>query len=140
MLRYIEHNPIKASLADKISEYPYALAFTLFTNGETIPCAKSSILIENFSIQGLAEFLGAKVSEEELSALEQEQKRKVSIEDEQIKIAHSKTLNERFQDTTSKQERQPRYHQSAQGHTQSSIAQHLQLSSSMICGVIKSEN
>jgi len=141
LLRYIEHNPIKASLADKIGEYPYTLASTLLTNSETIPCAKSSILIENFSIQTLAEFLDAKVSEEELNTLEQEQKRKVSIEDEQIKVARSKTLHKHFQDAISKQERNLAIIGAFKdGHTQGSIAKHLQLSSSMVCGVIKSED
>jgi DNA-directed RNA polymerase specialized sigma subunit len=138
LLRYIEHNPIKANLANKIGEYPYTLAYTIFTNDETMLCTKASMMIENFSIQELAEFLEAETSEEEWDVLEQEQRRKVSVEDEQIKVACSKTLHEHFQDAISKQERNCAITKAFKdGHTQSSIAKHLQLSPSMICGVIK---
>jgi len=139
LLRYIEYNPIKANLSNKPGEYPYTLASTLFGRAETIPCAKESILIQDFSPQTLIEFLETELSEEEFNALQQEQKRKISIENEDIKVTRSKTLNEHFNDTVSKQERNRAIIEAFKdGYTQSSIANYLNLSTSLICGVIKS--
>ncbi|MCX6062181.1 MAG: transposase, partial [Campylobacterales bacterium] len=105
LLRYIESNPLKANLSNKIGEYPYTLSSALFGNSEIISCAKGSILIHDFSPQTLIEFLETELSEEELAALNEEQKRKVSIENEEVKVARSKILPEHFHAVTSKQER-----------------------------------
>jgi REP element-mobilizing transposase RayT len=141
LLRYIENNPIKANLSNTIGEYPYTLSSALFGNSEIIPCARGTILIHDFSPQTLIEFLEAKLNEEELCALNEEQKRKVSVENEEIKIARTKPLHEHFNNVTSKQERNCAIIRAFKdGHTQSSIANHLNLSAGLICGVVKSED
>ncbi|MFA5214416.1 hypothetical protein [Sulfuricurvum sp.] len=141
LLRYIESNPIKASLSNKIGEYPYTLSSALFGNSEMIPCAKGSIMIHDFSPQTLIEFLETELSEEELDALNEEQKRKISVKNEDIKVARSKTLNEHFHAVISKQDRNCAIISAFKdGHTQSSIAKHLNLSAGLICGIIKSED
>ena len=141
LFRYIESNPIKANLSNKIGEYPYTLSAALFGNSEIVSCAKGSILIHDFSPQTLIEFLETELSEEESNALNEEQKRKISVENEAIKIARSKTLYENFNDVTSKQERNNAIISAFKdGHTQGSIAKHLNLSTGLICGIIKSED
>ena len=141
LLRYIESNPIKANLTNKIGEYPYTLSSALFGNSEIIPCVKGTILIHDFSPKTLIEFLETELSEEELDALNKEQKRKISVENEEIKMARAKPLHEHFNNIASKQERNCAIIRAFKdGHTQSSIANHLHLSAGLVCGVIKSED
>lgn len=141
LLRYIEHNPIKAHISEKIGEYPYSFVSTMLGNGDVIDCAKESLLIHDFTPETLMGFLEAELNDEELSALEQEQKRKVTVEEKGIKVARSKNLDEHFGEIHSKQERNMAILRAFEdGHTQSSIANHLNLSASLICGVIKNED
>lgn len=141
LLRYIESNPIKANLTTKIGDYPYTLSSALFGNSEIISCAKGSILIHDFSPQTLIDFLETELSEEESDALNEEQKRKISIDNEEVKLARSKSLHEHFDDAISKQERNEAIIRAFRdGYTQSSIAKYLNLSAGMICGIIKSED
>lgn len=141
LLRYIESNPIKANLTSKIGEYPYSLSSTLFGNGEIIPCAKGSIMIHDFAPQTLIDFLETELREEELDSLNEEQKRKISVENEEVKLACSKSLYDHFDEVTSKQERNEAIIRAFKdGYTQSSIAKYLNLSTGLICGVIKNED
>ncbi|MGZ8546849.1 MAG: transposase [Sulfuricurvum sp.] len=141
LLRYIESNPLKANLTTKIGDYPYTLSSALFGNSEIISCAKSSIMIHDFSPLTLIEFLQTQLSQEESEALNEEQKRKISIKNETLQIARSKPLYEHFGEVTSKQERNEAIVKSFKdGYTQSSIAKHLNLSAGLICGVLKNED
>lgn len=141
LLRYIESNPIKANLTNNIGEYPYTLSSALFGNSEIVSCAKESIMIHQFSPQTLVEFLETELSEEESNALNEEQKRKVRVENEEVKVARSKSLHDHFDEVTSKRERNEAIIRAFKdGHTQSSIAKYLNLSTGLICGVIKSED
>ena len=77
LLRYIENNPIEAGLCENIGEYPYTFAHLIYKVRDIYPCSYSSILINEFDIHTLSEFLNKKITKEELAFLQEKQKQKI---------------------------------------------------------------
>jgi hypothetical protein len=85
----------------------------------------------------LSGFLNVLFSEDEMSYLQKEQKRKIEQHDKNIVISKSKSLNEYFAKTNSKKERnQAIYEAYLDGYPQIKIANYLGLSKSLISRVI----
>lgn len=139
LFRYIEQNPLKANMVEKIGQYPYSFASTLVGNGEVIPCAKNSLLIQGFTTDELVDFLELELNDDELEALEKEKKRKIVIdEDRYIKIERSVALEQHFKDINGKNDRDSAVLKAFKdGYTQTSIAKHLQVTPALICQIIK---
>lgn len=139
LIRYIENNPLEASITDKVSQYPYTLSYLLFNNKIYYPCCNDSILIKEFDIKTLNEFLGEPISEKELEYLKSKAKQKIHKEDNEIKISQSKQFQEHFYDTSTKLDRNLAILNAYEdGYTQISIANYLKLSTSLVSKVIKS--
>ncbi len=86
LLRYIENNPIEAGLCENIGEYPYTFAHSIYKARDIFPCSNASILINEFDIHTLSEFLDKKITKKELDFLKEKQKQKI------IKKAFSRTF------------------------------------------------
>ena len=139
LIRYIENNPLEASLTDKVSEYPYTLSYLLFNDKAYYPCCNDSILIKEFDIKTLNEFLGEPLSEKELEYLKSKAKQKMHKKDNEIKISQSKQFQDHFYDTYTKLDRNLAILNAYEdGYTQVSIANYLNLSTSLVSKVIKS--
>lgn len=63
LIKYIEYNSIKAGLAQKVGEYPFTLTSVVFNEKEYYPCSNQSLLIQEFDIQTLHEFLDASLTQ-----------------------------------------------------------------------------
>lgn len=137
-IRYIEHNPIEAGIVNDITEFEYSLG-ALILNGVSIPsCSKESILIRQYDIEMLAEFLGEKISTGEIRELEQQRREKVEIIDKKVKQRSKKELKKYFDKSMNKERRnQVIYEAYRDGHTQLSISKELGLSDAMISIIIK---
>lgn len=137
-IRYIEYNPIKAYMSAEIGEYPYTLGSTLFSKMEVIPCAKNSLMREQYSLSELANFLDKSLNEDELEALEEEKSKKFNKNDNHIKQERSKKIEEYFSANMSKIERNTAMKKAyLDGYTQSSIAKELGVTSALVSYNIK---
>lgn len=133
LIRYIEYNPIEAKISQKVGHYPYTLASTIFHNRNHQPCCNQSILLRDYDVESLSGFLNVLFSEDEMSYLQKEQKRKIEQHDKNIVISQSKSLDEYFTETNSKKERnQSMYEAYLDGYPQIEIANYLGLSKSLI--------
>ena len=138
LFRYIEHNPLKANLAEKVGQYPYSFAATLIGEEEIIPCAKASMLIKGFTKDELIGFLELELNDDELEALEKERKRKVEVEDKQIRLERSIPLEKHFKNINDKQMRDSAVLAAFEdGYTQTGIAEFLHVTPSLICQIIR---
>lgn len=48
LIKYIEYNPVEASICDKVSTYPHTLSYRLVNNLKYYPCCEESILIDDY--------------------------------------------------------------------------------------------
>lgn len=138
LLRYIEYNPIEANITDNIKNYPYTLASQIFNATDIYTCAKDSILLQEFDIKTLSEFLQTPLSKDELECINEKQKQKILKTDNGIKLNKSKEFKEHFTDIQNKFDRNLAIINAyLDGHTQVDIANYLNVSKSLVSKVIK---
>ncbi|WP_310442516.1 transposase [Sulfurimonas sp.] len=139
LIRYIENNPLEAFMVDKVSTYPYTLSFIIFNAKHYYPCCGDSILIKQFDLKTLNEFLGEPISEKELQYLKTKEKQKIFIEDAILHIKQEKQFEEHFYEVCTKANRNLAILNAYQdGYPQASIASYLNVSKSLISKVVKS--
>jgi len=139
LIRYIENNPLEASISDKVSQYSYTLSYLLFNHKTYYPCCNESLLIKEFDITTLNEFLGEPLNQKELQYLKSKAEQKIYKQDNGIKISQSKDFQEHFYDISTKLDRNLAILNAYEdGYTQVSIATYLGLSTSLVSKVIKS--
>lgn len=137
-IRYIEYNPIEAGLSSEIGEYPYTLGAVLLGKMDMPKCCKMSMLVEQYDIDTLADFLDKPLSQEEIKDLEQEKKKKITnIKDKAISDKKEE-ISSYFDNSMDKQKRNAAIVEAYKdGHTQASIANEIGISDAMVCMVIK---
>jgi len=140
LIRYIEYNPIEAGVAQKVGEYPFTLASLIFSGNIYYPCSSQSLLLKEFDIQTLHEFLDSYLTEDELAYLQEKEKQKVlKSSDGIIIMKRSKKLEEHFMDVETKIDRNfAIVNAYLDGYSQVAIASHLGVSKSLISKVVKS--
>jgi putative transposase len=139
LIRYIENNPLEASASTKVGKYQYTLAHILFSNKTYYPCCNDSILIKEFDIKTLNEFLGEVLSEDELQYLKTKTKQKIYKQDNKIQITQSKEFLDYFNDIDTKIKRDLAILNAYKdGYTQIKISSHLKLSTSLVSKIVKS--
>jgi len=138
LFRYIEHNPIDAKLSQKIGEYPFTLVATIInSNQEVIQCAKHSKLKSEIEYEGIQEHLAMALSKQERKELEKEQNKKPIKTEYGIRYEKSKTLQEHFNKSKTKAQRNDAIIIAMEdGYRQSEIATHLKLSSSAVSKIV----
>jgi len=96
------------------------------------------MLVKQYDINTLADFLDKALSKEEIKDLEQEKRKKVTkIKDKAIQD-QKKELNVYFDSSMDKQKRNSAIVEAYKdGHTQASIAKEIGLSDAMVCIVIR---
>lgn len=137
-IKYIEFNPIEAGIVQSIREYPFTLASVLL-RGEDVPlCMQESMLVKQYDVETLAEYLEEPLSEDEIIDLSKERKKKVLVEDKSAKREEKKDISSYFDDMMDKQSRNNAVYEAyMDGHTQISISKELALSDAMISIIIK---
>ncbi len=72
LFRYIEHNPLKAKIYEKVGDYPYTLLHTVLNkHKDIISCAKHSKLKEEFHHKGIQDLLERPLNKKELKFLKE---------------------------------------------------------------------
>lgn len=139
LIRYIEYNPVEANISERVTEYPFTLAFLIFSQKKHYSCSNHSILLNQFDIKTLHEFLDACISKDELEFLKEKEKQKVVKGCEGIVIKRSKEFEEHFLDLQNKEDRNfAIINAYLDGYSQVDIASRLKLSTSLISKVVKS--
>ena len=139
LIKYIENNPLEANLSQRVANYPYTLAHQIFNTKSYYPCCEESILIKDFDIKTLNEFLGEPITEKELEYIKIKEKQRVVKQNGGITISQSKQFEEHFYDISTKQDRNIAIINAyLDGYSQASIAVYLSLSKSLISKVVKS--
>lgn len=139
LIRYIEYNPIKAGVSQKVGEYPFTLASLIFSANVYYPCYSESLLLKEFDLQSLHEFLDSPLTQDELEYLQEKEKQKVLKSSDGIIIKQSKKFEEHFREVATKNDRNfAIVNAYLDGYSQVTIASHLKVSKSLISKVIKS--
>ena len=138
LFRYIEQNPVRAKITDTVGAYSYTLAGAVKRNGELVPCARESILLRDFASGDLAGFLEMPLNDEEMELLEQERRKKITIEDGTPTQERAQSLVAHFSGIKTKPERNAAIVKAFEdGYTQSAIAAHLGVTPSLVSQTIK---
>lgn len=136
LIKYIENNPIEAKLTNEVSSYPHTLSYKIFKNLKYYPCCNNSMLIQEFDIKSLSEFLNKPITQEEIKLLNSKQK--VKKDNNEIKLSRTKELNEYFKENQTKEVRNMAILEAYKnGYTQVEIGDYLGLSKSMISKIVK---
>jgi len=139
LIRYIENNPIEANITQKISEYTFTLSHNIFKFKKYYSCCKESILLNQFDIKTLRDFLDVPINQNDLDFLETKHKQKIEKEKNIIIVKCEKELKEYFENVIIKEQRNSAIINSyLDGYTQVKIADYLNVSKSLISKVIKS--
>ncbi|MDQ7068260.1 MAG: helix-turn-helix domain-containing protein [Sulfurimonas sp.] len=139
LYKYIEHNPIQAKISEFVGQYEFTLLATLPENNlAVIECAKHSQLIELLKEDGILEHLQLSLNNDELQKLQEEQTRKIVIEEHELKLHKQKNLEEHFNAVNNKEKRNIAIVNAlTDGYTQASIAKYLNVSTSTISKAVK---
>ena len=141
LFRYIEHNPLKAKLVEKVGEYPYTLLAPLLNKFLKLPrCAEHSLLKKELHQEGVLELLEIALNEDEVLALEKEQKKRIIQVEHEYKVFELPILEKYFKANMRKSERNKAILLAIKdGYKQAKIAEYLGLSPSAIVK-IKNKN
>lgn len=139
LIRYIEYNPIEANISKEVASYHFTLASLIVNSREHYPCCNDSLLLKQFDIRTLYEFLEVSISKDELEFLKEKEKQKVVKSIGGIVLKRSKEFEEHFMNTQTKKKRNfAILNAYLDGYSQVDIATHLNLSKSLISKIIKS--
>ena len=139
LIKYIENNPIEAGIAQKVGEYPFTLVSSILSAKEHYPCNNESLLIKEFDIITLHEFLDSPLTQDELEYIREKEKQKVLKSSDGIIIKRSKKFEEHFIDIETKTDRNfAIINAYLDGYSQVDIASYLKVSKSLISKVLKS--
>lgn len=137
LFKFIELNPLKAGLAEKVGEYKYCTSYCIFK--DAIPSfLQNSFILREYNITDLLEILSTPMSQKESASIEQFHKIKYKIEDEEILHVKEKSLNEYALHVKNKTKRNETILKAFEdGYTKSEIAEELSLSVAAISKIIK---
>jgi REP element-mobilizing transposase RayT len=137
-LRYIEYNPIDAGMSSQVGEYPYTLGSVLLGKMDMPKCCRKSMLVKQYDINTLADFLDKPLSAEEIKDLEiEKQKQIIKVKDKAVSNK-VKELDAYFDTSMDKQTRNNAIIEAYKdGYTQASIAKVIGLSDAMVCMIVK---
>jgi len=139
LFRYIEHNPIKANMCDKVGEYQYTLLATLLNvNLNEIECATHSRIKRDLEGEGFLDLIELALSEDELERLKEKQKRKIDIKEHEVKFHKLKSLEEHFDGEKDRMDRNFAIMNALDdGYSQASVSRFLGTSTSLVSKIAK---
>lgn len=99
LFRYIEHNPLKAKIHQRVGDYPFTmLASLLNRHQKVIPCAQHSRLIKEYHYEGIQELLEKPLSKQEYKELETAKNKPIVQEEHTFRQTKETTLDNHFND------------------------------------------
>jgi len=142
LFRYIEHNPLKAKMYQKIGEYPFTLLATILNKEQkVIPCAKHSKLKKEYHYKNIQELLEQPLNKKEQQKREEEQKKKIVEEEHEFKQIKEIALEKHFKNSHDLPLRNSAILKALKdGYTQGEVARFLGVSAALVSHVFRSMN
>jgi putative transposase len=136
LVKYIEHNPIEAGMAQNVGEYPYTLLWAIKNKTTPSECSLHSKLIDE--IKDIDMFIGLTLNEEDIKTLQTIEKQKVLLNENMKSLAYTQQLDTHFKNSTTKLLRDTAILKAlADGYTQAQIARHLNISRARVSQMVK---
>ena len=135
-MKYIEHNPIEAGMAQNVGEYPYTFLWVIKNKKTSSECSLHSKLIDE--IKDIDTFVRLALNEEDVKILHTIEQQKVLFGETVKTLAYTKSLDAHFETITTVVLRECAIIQAlADGYTQAQVAHHLNLSRARISQMVK---
>lgn len=136
LVKYIEHNPIEAGMANLVGEYPHTLLWRIKNKATLIECSMRSKLINE--IKDIDEFMQISLGKEDLQTLQIIEKQKILLKDDRKSLAYTKSLKNHFKNIKKTISRDKAIQEALDdGYTQAQIGRHLDVSRARISQVVK---
>ena len=140
LFKYIESNPVKTKMVKKIGAYKYSLSYQILNNLLN-DCTKNSFVLTWYDIKEFSYLIDQKLTKKEKENIDKIHNAKIVIKDNKpMENLQNKTLETYFQNINmlSKKERNKQIVQAYEdGHTQTKIAQYLDISNVAVSKIIK---
>jgi len=137
LFRYIEQNPIKAGMTQRVGEYKYASSYCFLK--DAIPrFLQNSFVLREFNTVELFKTLEMKLNKEEIKSLEKLKTKRFKQEANKVVEVIQTPLDDIFFSTCSKEERNKAILKAfEEGHSKSQIARKIGLSVAGVSKIIK---
>lgn len=137
LFKYIESNPIKAKITQKIGEYLYCATYSILKDAVP-PFLQNAFVLRDYNMKELLECLNVPLSATERLQIDAFHKTKYKQEDGQIVPLHQEKLSHFFLHVKNKSERNDAIQKAyVSGHTKSDIARELSLSVAGVSKILK---
>lgn len=137
LFRYIETNPVKARIAQKIGEYRYSATYSILRDGVP-PFLRNSFVLREFDTSELFEAMQIELSQEEIESLNKFHKTRYRKTDGEIAPIRQREIQSYFRDISNKNERNNAILEAYKdNYTKTQIAKELSLSLAGVSKIIK---
>jgi REP element-mobilizing transposase RayT len=138
LFKYIESNPVKAKMSEKIGEYPFCATYAIFKDAVP-PFLQNSFVLRDYHPKELFDALSIPMSETEKEKIDMLHKTRYKKEAGEIVPLQKETLPNYFLHVTNKTERNEAIKKAFdEGYTRTQIAHHLHLSVTGVSKILKS--
>ena len=138
LFRYIENNPIRAKISEKIGEYKYCATYSIFK--DAIPSfLENTFVLRDYPMNELLKRLVVPLSEAEKQTIDSFHQNKYKCEDGIVSALHVEKVENYFLHVSTKHERNLAIKKAfADGYTKSQIARNTFLSVAGVSKILKS--
>lgn len=138
LFKYIENNPVKAGMSQKIGEYMYCATYSILKDAVP-PFLQNSFVLRDYNTKELLELLNISLSVAERSTIDAFHQTKYKHEEGQIAPLHKERLENYFLHVKSKSERNEAIKKAYEdGYSKSEVARNCSLSVAGVSKILKS--
>jgi len=138
LFKYIENNPVKAGMSQKIGEYMYCATYSILKDAVP-PFLQNSFILRDYNTKELLDLLSIPLSAAERSTIDAFHQTKYKHEEGHIVPLHKEMLENYFLHVKSKQERNEAIKKAYEdGYSKSDVARNCSLSVAGVSKILKS--
>ena len=138
LFKYIENNPVKAKMSQKVGEYIYCSTYSIFKDAVP-PFLQNSFVLRDFPTSELMALLDVPFNEAEREQVERFHRARYKRTETSIEVFHKENIEHYFLHVKTKSERNEAIKKAhEEGYTKSEIARYLHLSVAGVSKIIKS--
>ena len=138
LFRYIENNPVKAKISDKIGTYPYCATYSILKDAIP-PFLQNSFVLRDYPTHELLELLEVPISQTEKEAIEALHRTKYKEDEGIIVLLHQEKIEHYFLHVNDKKERNEAMKKAHEdGFSKTQIARGISLSVAGVSKILKS--
>lgn len=137
LFKYIESNPLKARMSNKIGEYKYCATYSILTDGVP-PFLQNSFVLRDYHTKELFEMLRIPLDENERENINKFHRSRYKVNDGEILHVKEKELEEYFSHVEDKKQRNEAIEKAySDGYTKSEIGRKVDLSCAGVAKILK---